>query len=152
MCMCFKNAGEYLSWVLTCLSICDVSTWKSAKLSILVCPLLSMVLGSLCIESLCIVSPWEFVWGLWEFMYCVWLFQSVSRYVCMGECIYGTGYMFLWPCISEIILYMNHVIGSNYFQVFVSKLVCVLVWVHSSVCLGILCLWIRSMCVSVFNT
>lgn len=48
--------------------------------------------------------------------------------------------MSLWLHIWEMTVSMNHVMGSRYFQEFVYKLVCVPVWVVSSVCLGILCL------------
>lgn len=39
-------------------------------------------------------------------------------------------------CVSAIIVSMNHLMGCEYFQVFIYKLVCVPMWVSSSVCLG----------------
>lgn len=50
------------------------------------------------------------------------------------------GCVSLWLWICVIIVSTNHLMGNEYFQVFIYKLVCVPVWVGSSVCLGILCL------------
>lgn len=69
-------------------------------------------------------------------MYYVWLFQSMTPKVHVGECLCGTGSVSLWLCICAIIVSMNHLMGCEYFQVFIYKLACVPMWVSSSVCLG----------------